>query len=63
LPKVHCYFTSSEEEVNEAKEMLRLADEAQKEEKGVAVMNGKFIGPPMVRNAKNILNKISLVKK
>jgi len=63
LPLVHRYFTPSAEEVREAEEMLRLADEAQKVGKGVAVMNGKFIGPPMVRNAKNVLKKISLIKK
>ena len=63
LPLVHRYFTPSAEEVSEAMEMLRLADEAQKEGKGVAYMNGKFIGPPMVRHAMNILKKTSLIKK
>jgi citrate lyase subunit beta / citryl-CoA lyase len=62
LPLVHRYFTPSEDEVKEANEMLKMADEAQKEGKGVAFMNGKFIGPPMVQNAKNILKKISLIK-
>lgn len=57
---VHKYFTPSDEEVNEAKEMLSLAEKAQSEGKGVAVMNGKFIGPPMVINAKNILKKHKL---
>jgi len=42
---------------------LKLAAEAQKEGKGVAYKNDKFIGPPMVRNAKNILKKMSIVKK
>jgi len=62
LPLVHKYFTPSEKEVQDAEEMLKLADEARKEGKGVAVLNGKFIGPPMVQNAKNILKKISLIK-
>ena len=53
----HRYFTPSEKEVEDAKEMLRLADEAQKQNKGVAVVNGKFIGPPMVIAAKKILEK------
>jgi len=63
IPLVHQYFTPSAEEVREAEEMLRLADEAQKKGKGVAIINGKFIGPPMVQNAKNVLKKISLIKK
>ena len=57
----HRYFSPSEKEVEEAKEMLRLADEAQKQNKGVAVVNGKFIGPPMVIAAKKILKKQQLL--
>jgi len=53
----HRYFTPSEKEVGDAKEMLRLSEEAEKQNKGVAVMNGKFIGPPMVIAAKKILKK------
>jgi citrate lyase subunit beta/citryl-CoA lyase len=53
----HRYFSPSEKEVEDAKEMLRLADEAQKQNKGVAFVNGKFIGPPMVIAAKKILEK------
>jgi len=63
LPLVHQYFTPSEEEVREAEEMLKLSDEAQKDGKGVAVMNGKFIGPPMVLMAKKILEKAKLLHK
>ncbi len=57
LPLVHKYFTPSEEEIREAEEMLMLFDEAQKEGKGVAVKDGKFIGPPMVVMAKKTLEK------
>ncbi len=63
LPLVHRYFTPSEQEVREAEEMLRLSEEAQKEGKGVAVMNQKFIGPPMVLSAKNVLKKHVMCKK
>lgn len=57
IPLVHQYFSPSEQEIHDAQEMLVLFDTAQKEGKGVAVMNGKFIGPPMVANAKKILEK------
>jgi citrate lyase subunit beta/citryl-CoA lyase len=63
LPLVHKYFSPTEKEVAEAKEMLELAEEAKKEGKGVAVMNNKFIGPPMVMTAKKTLNKDKLIKK
>lgn len=61
LPLVHQYYSPSYEEVDAAKEMLRLAEEAKNEGKGVALMNGKFIGPPMVITAKKILKKNDLI--
>ena len=61
LPLVHKYFSPTEKEVEEAKEMLRLSEEAEKMNKGVAVLNGKFIGPPMVIAAKKTLKKNELI--
>lgn len=57
LPLCHYYFSPSEEEVGWAKEMVELAEEAVREGKGVAVKEGKFIGPPMVKMAENIMAK------
>lgn len=57
LPVVHEYFTPSEQEVEHAKKVVRLATEAGEEGKGVAVIDGEFIGPPMVRKAKSLLEK------
>lgn len=62
LPLVHRYYSPSEEEVDWATEMLVLAEKAKLEGKGVAVKNNKFIGPPMVKMAKNILKKAALIK-
>lgn len=62
LDIVHKYYTPSEEEVSDAKEMLRLFEESQKNNRGVSVMNGKFIGPPMVVGAKKILERDRLIK-
>ncbi len=53
----HRYFTPSEQEVEDAREMLRLAKEVEEQGRGVAVINGKFIGPPMVVAAKKLLNR------
>lgn len=55
LLPVHQYFSPSDEQVEEAREMLRLYDVAVGSNKGVAVANGKFTGPPMVRAAKQVL--------
>jgi len=63
LELVHKYFSPSPENVREAEEMLKLSEEASKEGMGVAILNGKFIGPPMVLTAKKILRKQKLIEK
>ncbi len=63
LPLCHKYFSPSEEEVAWATEMLALAEEAVREGKGVAVKDNKFIGPPMVKMAKEIIRKHNLCNK
>ncbi len=55
LPVDYQYYTSIEEEVILAKEMVELAEEAAWEGKVVAVKDIKFIGLSMVRMAKNVL--------
>lgn len=63
LPLVHQYYSPSEEEVAWANEMLQLSEEAVALGKGVAVKDNKFIGPPMVKMANNILKKHILSNK
>ncbi len=62
LPLVNQYFSPSEEEVAWAKEMVQLTAEAKAEGKGVAVKDGKFIGPPMLKMAQKILYKQQLIE-
>ncbi len=61
LSLVHKYYSPSQEEIDWANEMVRLSDEAFKDGRGVAVINGKFIGPPMLKKAKDILRKVDLM--
>lgn len=63
IPLVHQYFSPSEDEIAWAKDMLKLSEEAVKLGKGVAVKDNKFIGPPMVKMANNILKRDSLSQK
>ena len=63
LPIVHRYYSPSEEEVAWATEMVKLAEEAVREGKGVAVKEGKFIGPPMLKMAEKILSKNMQIKR
>lgn len=62
LTLVNQYFSPSEEEVAWAKEMVQLTAEAKAEGKGVAVKDGKFIGPPMWKMAQKILYKQQLIE-
>lgn len=62
LPLVHHYFSPSDEEVAWAREMVALCDEAKADGKGVALMNGKFVGPPMLKMAQNIIAKQQLIE-
>ena len=61
LPLVHQYYSPSDEEVAWAQEMVQLSEEAVREGKGVAVKEGKFIGPPMLKMARNILHKHQMI--
>lgn len=60
LPLVHKYYSPSAEQIEWAKEMISLSQEAVKQGKGVAMKGTKFIGPPMVKMAEDILQKARL---
>ncbi|WP_299675077.1 CoA ester lyase [uncultured Tenacibaculum sp.] len=57
LDLVHKYYSPSEEELIHSREILKLDKEARENNQGVAIMKGKFIGPPFVAKAKRILKK------
>jgi citrate lyase subunit beta/citryl-CoA lyase len=58
---VHKYYSPSIQNVKDAEEMLSMAEEAKKNGQGVAIKNGIFIGPPMIKAAKKILLKQNLI--
>ncbi|WP_396636213.1 HpcH/HpaI aldolase/citrate lyase family protein [Maribacter sp. R77961] len=62
IPLVHKYYSPTEKQVKDAKEMLVMAKEAEDNDEGVAIKNGKFIGPPMIKAALKILKKHNLIK-
>lgn len=61
LPYVHKHFSPTDAEIKDSNEMLMLANEAERSGQGVAITNGRFIGPPMVLKAKQILKKHELI--
>lgn len=62
LPLVHQYYSPTEDEIKWANEMLYLSEEAIALGKGVAVKDDNFIGPPMVKMAKDIIRKSLLIR-
>lgn len=61
LPLIHEFFSPTNKEIEWANEIIRLSVKAEKEGVGVSVTGDKFVGPPMVKMAKEILNKNSLI--
>lgn len=63
LELVHKYYSPTLLEVENALEIIKLNELAVKEGKGVAIMNGKFIGPPIMISARKTLTKHELILK
>lgn len=55
-------FTPSEEEVTNAKEIVRLASEAAEENRGIARFGKVFISPPTYKRAQRILRRKKTIK-
>lgn len=62
IPVCHSCFSPSKEQVEWAEEVISLCEEAKREGRGVAYKNNKFIGPPMLKMAQDILEKHELCK-
>lgn len=60
LPLCHSYYSPSLGEVEWAREMVSLAEKSSREGRGVAVVNDRFVGPPMLRMAQDVLRKNEL---
>lgn len=62
LEIVHRHYSPTEGEVSQAREILALYEQAEQQNRGVAVLNGKFVGPPLVLQAKKVLDKRNLIE-
>lgn len=59
---VNQVFSPTEKEYQDSVEFLRLYDEAKKRNKGVAIIEGKFVGPPLITKSKDIIARVELIK-
>ncbi|XWN37468.1 MAG: CoA ester lyase [Balneola sp.] len=56
-------FSPTENEINEARQIIDAIKVSEKEGSGVALLDGKLIGPPMQKRALKILEKAKLLRK
>ncbi|MFK7782975.1 HpcH/HpaI aldolase/citrate lyase family protein [Psychroserpens sp.] len=61
--KVNQIFSPTDKEYEDSVEFLRLYDEAKKLNKGVAIIEGKFVGPPLITKSKDIIARVELIEK
>lgn len=62
IPGAHKAYSPSEKEIEEAEQILKLSENAEAQDKGVAVINGKFVGPPLVKAAHKLLARHKLIQ-
>jgi citrate lyase subunit beta/citryl-CoA lyase len=59
---VNNVYSPTKQEYEDAKEFLMLYEEAKQQNKGVAIVKGKFVGPPLVTKANEIIRKMEIIK-
>ncbi len=62
IEPAHRAFTPSDEDYERAREIVRLTKQAKSQEKGVAVIDGHFIGPPMLKMAMNTIERYERIQ-
>jgi citrate lyase subunit beta/citryl-CoA lyase len=61
LPFVHQHFSPSPDEYQNACEIIHLSKSSISEGKGVAIRDGRFVGPPLVTKAENIIDRYNKI--
>jgi len=60
---VNQVFSPTNQEYDDAKNFLRLYEEVQKINKGVAIIEGKFVGPPLITKSNDIIARVELIER
>jgi len=60
IPLVNIFYTPTTVEVNRAKKIIELSKSINQLGKGVFIVEGEFVGPPMIKSAEKILDRIRL---
>lgn len=62
LPLVNKYFSPSISEIKNAKNIIKISKSKLIKSKSVDIIDGKFVGPPMIKAAKKILERDKLIR-
>lgn len=62
IPIAHNAYSPGIKEIGRAREILRMSEKAEAQGKGVAIIDGKFIGPPLVKVAIKVLARDRLIQ-
>ncbi len=63
LPIIHELYTPTEEEQKWASDIVKLHEQAVKENRGIIIYNGIFVSPPTLKLAKKIMEHVNAIKK
>lgn len=63
IPLAHKCFVPDDEEVERSRQIVKAVEEAKGIGSGVAMLNGKMVGPPMRKRAEKVLQIIELVER
>ena len=61
IPIVRECYTPSPDEVNIADKIVRVADEAERERRGIVIVDNTFISPPTVKQSKKLLQRRKVI--
>ena len=63
IPIAQELYTPDQERVNEAYEMIKIAEENENAQKGVAISGKHFISPPTLKRTKNLVARYEAIRK
>lgn len=63
IPIVHEVYTPNDVEVALARKMVQAADEAARDGRGIAVVEGMFVSPPTLKAARKLLDRAEAIEK
>ncbi len=62
LPIIKELYTPSNQEVEHANKIIRLSEEAAKEDRGIAISDGIFVSPPTLKASNKTINRLNTIR-